>query len=286
MKVIGFHSAKETDAEVVRSVIDGARLAGEKAKVYTAEDYPDDIDCDAVVIFGIKGREKFNAYRKAGVQTIYVDKGYDRRVKIVEHGRKKKLVFWRVAVNAHHPTDLLETMRAPADRWESLQTPILPWREEGGHIVLAGSSGKFHKFRAIEDPTTYANKIASEIARRSNRQILYRPKPSWKDAVPVPGTIFDDIERSIESALKGAHALVTYGSNSCYEAVLAGIPCIVLGDAVARPISSTSLDDIEKPRQAPRSARLQWLRNIAYCQWTTDEFKSGAAWPHVRNQLC
>jgi len=64
-----------------------------------------------------------------------------------------------------------------------------------------------------------------------------------------------------------------------------GVPTIVLGEAVSAPLSSSSLGDIEAPRLAKFSQRLQWAADLAYCQWTIDEFRSGEAWPHLRKLL-
>lgn len=276
MKILGFHSKKDLDSDLVQAFIEGCGARGETAKVYSA-DYPDSPECDAVVIFGVKGRERFEQYRAAGVNTIYLDKGYVRRS--IKHPIKR-MEFWRVAVNAHHPTAYLDDMKSPRDRWDALGIKAQDWRA-GREVVFAGSSEKFHEFHGLADPTSYARKVVQLIEQRTRRHIIYRPKPSWDGAVPIHGAEFSN-EGKIRHLLNTAHALVTYGSNACFEAVVLGVPCIILGDAVARPISSTSIDDIEAPRRATDEERIQWLSDIAYCQWTPHEFASGDAWTHLR----
>jgi hypothetical protein len=83
----------------------------------------------------------------------------------------------------------------------------------------------------------------------------------------------------------GAHALITYGSNACFEAMLAGVPSIVIGDAVMRPVSSTSLAEIERPRFASEDDRLSLLSALAYCQFRLHEIAIGAGINELKSQL-
>ncbi len=137
----------------------------------------------------------------------------------------------------------------------------------------------------MKDPTAYARGIVRELRQSTERPLVYRPKPSWSDAVPIIKTTYSGPEEHIGRALTGAWVTVTHGSNACFESVLAGIPCIILGDAVAKPISSTSLGDIENPRLASDAERLAWANNLAYFQWTAAEFLSGQAWEFIRQEI-
>jgi hypothetical protein len=123
-----------------------------------------------------------------------------------------------------------------------------------------------------------------EIEGRTKRPIIYRPKRSWKDAVPITGSKMDK-DSDLNEQLARAHCLVTHGSNACFEAMLAGVPSIILGDAVAKPISSTSVMEIEKPRLATDKERESVLAFLAYQQWTLLELMEGGAWPHIRRQF-
>ena len=92
-------------------------------------------------------------------------------------------------------------------------------------------------------------------------------------------------EGHIEDWLKNAHCLVTYGSCTSVNALLAGVPAICLGPNPARPVCSRSLDDIENP-PFPRERKLRiWLNNLAWCQWSAKEFRSGEAWDFLEREL-
>jgi hypothetical protein len=277
VRVCFFHSDKPRERILASAFAEGVsrkdyielrRLTGEVQVV----------DCDVAVMVGVKSRELFQAYWRAGVHTVYLDKGYTRHATT---GGPRAWEYWRVAVDAHHPTHYLGRVNFPDDRLKRLGLTIQPWRESGRHIVVAGSSQKYHDFYGLCNPTEYAAKIVKRLRKQSGRKIIYRPKPSWKDAVPVEGAKFS-IGGTIADVLQDAHALVTHGSNAVFEAVLCGVPCIVLGDAVAKPISSTQIEEIENPRLASDEERWQWLANLAYCQWTLPEFASGEAWSHIR----
>lgn len=86
-------------------------------------------------------------------------------------------------------------------------------------------------------------------------------------------------------ALDDCHAMVTFGSNACFEAVLSGVPSIVLGDAVMRSISSTDLADVLNPRLATDAERYQVLTALSYCQFREAEWRDGTAWPEMKQQL-
>ncbi|MER9768891.1 hypothetical protein NKJ09_22825 [Mesorhizobium sp. M0189] len=246
-----------------------------------SEDIQVATDCEVAVMVGVKSRELIRAYWAAGVHTVMLDKGY---VRASAGGPVKVWEYWRIAVDGHHPTRYLMSTNHPSDRFDKLRLNVRPWRVAGDSIVIAGSSAKYHAFYGLTDPTSFAQKLVKEISRFSEgREIVYRPKPSWKEAIAVRGARFSFGEgETIDQVLGGAYAMVTHGSNACYEAVLAGVPCIVLGDAVAKPISSIEVEVLGNLILADDATRQQWLHNLAYHQFTMSEMAEGQAWQIVR----
>ncbi|CDX26704.1 hypothetical protein MPL3356_60505 [Mesorhizobium plurifarium] len=240
-------------------------------------------DCEVACMVGVKSKELFMSNWQAGVHTIMFDKGYCRHRL---DGPVKLWEFWRVAVDGHHPTSKLMRVARPSDRWDRLELEMKPWRAAGEKIVIAGSSAKYHEFYSLDDPTSYARRVIKKLRKYSpERPIVYRPKPSWREAEPIEGTYFSRSPESIDQVLENAHVVITHGSNACFEAMLAGVPTIVLGDAVAKPVSSTRLNDIENPLLATDEERRQWAYNLAYCQYTMHEMSSGEAWNILRPQI-
>jgi hypothetical protein len=228
---------------------------------------------DAFCVVGVKSLKLVRAIREAGKHVIYFDKGYLRH-----RGPDRVWEYWRIAINDHHPTDYITKAKHRSRRWEFIakQRAIRPetWRPEGGHIVFAGSSEKYHAFVGLKDPTSYAERVIAQLK-----------KHTWEEAVEVPGAAYSPRAQSINDVLVGAHCLVTNGSNSSWDACLAGVPSLVLGQAIARPISSTSIEDIEKPYLATQEEKLQWFSNIAWCMFTEAEMEAGLAWKALRPQL-
>lgn len=286
MRVCFWQSDKPREHLLADAFADGVRALGlgdtVEQRPLLAE--PELADCDVAVMVGVKSRELFHMHWKAGIHVVMIDKGYSR------HAAKspvKLWEYWRVAVDAHHPTARLMDMARPPDRFDALGIKVRPWRRAipAGHILIAGSSAKYHDFYGLKDPTRWTEKVVANLRQYTSRPIVYRPKPSWREAVPVKGTRYSELPETIDQALAGAHACVTHGSNAVFEAVVAGVPCIVLGAAVAEPISSHTLEEIENPRLADDAERRQWLANIAYCQWTLPEFAAGDAWRVLRPQI-
>lgn len=280
MRIVFLQANKVREQNIADAFVAGLRRHGvraEKMILRSEESLPAEVD--AVCMFGVKSRKLWDWYRRAGIQIIYFDKGYVRR------GPHSSAM--RISVNSHHPTRWLMSGEQPADRFRRMEVDVEPWRESGSQVVVVGSSAKYHEFHGLLEPTEYATRLIKRIGKWTNgRQIIYRPKPSWDDAVPIDGSTFaHDRQITIESLLKGAHALITHGSSACFEAMLAGVPSVILGDAVARPISSTNLEEIEAPLVATDEDRQRLLANLAYWQWTLPEMEAGTAWDFLRHHL-
>lgn len=285
MKVVFLFADKEREEVLADAFLAGVAADGHEVekvqKTSLREGVPDG---DVFCMVGVKSLKMFRRVEDAGKQILFFDKGYFRH-----RGPNRTWEYWRIAVNSHHPTDYIAKATHGSTRWEKISRRrgalIRPWRENGNHILIAGSSEKYHSFCNLESPTDYARKLIKAIGRLSERPICYRPKPTWKEAVPIKGARFSPATESFQSAASGAWAVVTHGSNAGFDAILTGIPSIVLGNGIARPVSSTSLEEVENPYLATDAERSQWLANIAWCMFTEEEMAGGLAWEAIKPQL-
>lgn len=283
MRVAFFRSDKPREGDLAEAFVNGLKAHGDEGIIRVLDGSVQVAsDCEAACMVGVKSRELFYANWRAGVHTVVLDKGYSRHK---APGPLRGWEYWRVAVDAHHPTANLMKVARPSDRFEKLGFEIRPWRETGSHILIAGSSAKYHEFYGLKDPTTYAKGIVRAIRAVTDRPIVYRPKPSWKDSVPLLKTRFSELPETMLDVLTDAWVTVTHGSNACFESVINGIPCIILGEGVAKPLSSTDLAEIEAPRLASDAERATWANALAYQQWTLAEFYSGEAWATIKGQM-
>lgn len=238
-------------------------------------------EADVAIVIGVKGRSKqlIETYRGTGRQAIFIDKSYLR-----ESARS----YLKTSVGGFQPLPYLLNMQVDGSRWDEIAkkyTLSFPgWREPvpRGHVAYFGPSQKYCNFHGLGDATAYSASVIEEIKRHSNRTVVYRPKASWSDAVPIDGSVYSQLPRGISDELQGAHAAVVHGSNAGAEAIIHGVPVICLGPAIARPISSTSIGEIENPIMVSHKRVMQWLHAISWAQWELPEITSGQGWDHLK----
>lgn len=252
-------------------------------------------DCTILCFFGVKGAHIRQAAEAHGIPWLYFDKPYLLYPRVHAKPSRtrtpKSHTYWRVSICAHNPTEWLATDRHTTERWDKLLSLSdldyhVGWRDNGPEapVIFAGSSEKYHIFHGLPHPTAYAEQKIAELRAITGRPVLYRPKPSWRGATPIPDTA-NAGGRLIAPHLESAHALVTHGSGACFDALVAGVPGIVLGEGVTKPISSTSIKEVDRPRRASEVERRQLLANLAWWQFELSEIRSGWMFDVLRAKL-
>ena len=281
-----------------------ARRTGEYGETDNGDDlrYPGPTpDTDVVIAFGVKGKSRqiISDHLQVGRSTLFFDKGYSRW-----GGEGGHTEYSRISVNGSDPLDYF--MRPGedrnTDRFDGLVKRLLetPERKKFRHIVtypearsknttgnilICGSSEKYHAFHGLEHPTTWAERLVRELRKLTDRQIIYRPKPSWKNARPIAGTSISTKAQSIGDALRSCHVLVTHGSAAAMDAILYGVSALALGRSIAQPVSETILTNIEAPFWPGSPLLNRWCNAMAYCQWTTEELRTGEAWAELKKEI-
>ena len=249
-RICFWHSDKDREVRLADAVLAGAKLYGHDVEKRALCASPSIKGYDVGCFVGVKSKRLFEAHRAAGIRTLLMDKGYTRHRDPEDPSCWE---YWRISLDAHHPTEttLMRFKMDPA-RFDALGLEVKNWRKpaERKPIIIAGSSGKYHEFHGLPDPTEWTGKLVRQLAKRTQRPLIYRPKSSWRAAVRISGTLWGDPSESIFDVLADAHCLITHGSNACFESLLAGVPSLVLGDGIASPLSRTSLDDVGKPYYA------------------------------------
>jgi len=294
MKVVFYASDKPREHMLARALGEGVRLCGDEFEIRRTADYgesPDGEDMrypgptpdtDVAVFFGVKGKsrlimEDHRAMKKA---TLYIDKGITR-----QKGEGGHTEYSRVSINAPHPLAYMMRRDRPGARFKRLGLKMARCqRLTGGHILFCGSSAKYHEFHRLAEPTRYAEKVLTTLRKFTDRSFLYRPKPS-ADLPAISIASFSPGSQSILDALRGAHCLVTHGSSAAVDAIFAGVPVIALGPTVARPVAEEDPAMIDKPAWRSEEDRYRWACAMAYCQWTTAEFRTGEAWTDMKEDL-
>lgn len=237
---------------------------------------------DVALCFGYSAQTRavMDAYHAAGKHYVMFDKGMVRKL-------NKAAERSRVMINGGHPLKSLMRGRRNGARWENLKTRTSDKRGVGDDapIVLAINSEKHCSFWGIKSAWEWSARVVEEIRRYTDRPIIFRPKPKGERTPPIEGTTYSDKPDHIEDALKGAWCLVTHTSSCAINALLMGIPAICLGPCAASPVSGDSVADVVDPKFPGPDEYERWLHNLAWFEWTGDEFASGEAWGFIKREL-
>jgi hypothetical protein len=267
MRVVVFRDPHPRSLRICDSVVEGVKRLGWSV-IETSVPHVAPLG-DLIVGYGWRNFPTYDAYRRAGLPFIYIDLGYWVRKKArSDYGGNHKVVL-----NGRHATPYFQRNRSGDRLAVSEGAPQLrPWQPDGNHIVLAGLSAKGAASSGLY-PLQWEMEAIKALRRVTRRTIVYRPKPSWRDARPIRGTIFSPASETIESVLEGAAGLVTLHSNAAIDALVNGVP-IYAYEGLASAMSVAQIADIvSRPRRD--IDRDQFLRDVAYCHWRRSEIASG-----------
>ncbi len=219
-----------------------------------------------------------------GLLVVYGSGAPDRREAIRQHKGNWvafDLGYWnredtfRVSVNAEHP---MPAQLKCCDDPSRLRESAIALRDDycpDGHIVLVGMGPKSR----IWQPGYEAAELARIRAAYPHREIVFRPKPGKE---PPPGIDAPHVaDGPIERVLRGASLVVCKHSNVAIDACIAGIPVVCDGGAAAALYGN----DLSAPRQPSPAARLRFLQQLAWWQWSRQQISSGEFWPWLERVL-
>jgi hypothetical protein len=287
LKITLYLSETERDKGIGAALTEGFRRHGETVVSITKRDYfQPDPQTQVAVVIGIRRRNKriMAAYKAESRHCILLEKSYFGRTE-----------FMRWSVDGFQPAYLHATPR-PDDRWRRIRDDwridVRPKRAQGRHLVYAGSSQKYNDWHELGDGNEYAKGVCHAINKQthSTLPLHYRAKPGWvinhpQDVQRLPDTVFSGPEQRLADLLPGCQALVTHGSNAAVEAVVAGVPvCLVSHEGVcaAWRVADKGVEKIYDPWFPDDAQRQQWLNDLAYCQFSIEEFRNGKAWEIVK----
>lgn len=271
--------SKEREMRIARALGEAVEASGHTFELRSTTDfkYPrGDLGC----IFGVKrpARRFIDEHKRVGANFLFFDKPHFRQ-------KLEGEVMYRASLNSYMPGEL--TRYDDGERFRRLRRPVCNWMK-GEAIVIAGGSQKHADFNGLGNATEWAEDVVRQVREQEpQRPIVYRPKPSWHDAVPIADTRFSGRAETIQQVLDGAWCLITHSSNAVVDAIVAGVPTFVLGEHPARKLSSTKLDDYGwlGMEAHSRQAREDFLADLMWCNFTVEEIRSGWPWANICRQL-
>lgn len=267
---------------VCEAMFNGIKACGENVELKFENQY-NGVESDIAVFYGLEGNlgRIFRDYsRKA--RAVYIDLGYWGRR---EGGRWSG--YHKVVVNSRHPESYFQSTVHSADRFNRFGLRVEDWKWSGKHILIAGMGDKGARAEGYA-PQEWETWAINELRKYTKRALLYRPKPSWREAKPLAyagyskETPAQDKEKGLKKALVDCYAVVTHHSNVAVDALVQGIPTFCW-KGVAACMSSQDLSTIESPHYP--EGRQQWCNDIAHTQWSIREMSQGHAWKYLKNEV-
>ena len=174
--------------------------------------------------------------------------------------------YYRITKNAFQREIswmIREISDSEPDRFDVLGVPIRPWIRKGRDVIVCPISSNWAEFVGI-DKQRWLEVVCDELDKHTDRPIIIKEKN----------------QGNLAEILSDAWCIVTHSSNAAVDAIMNGIPAIVLGQSAAAPVS-WSFTNIEEPVWPER---LYWAQALAHYQFTIAEMRSGLAWEYVSRE--
>lgn len=201
-------------------------------------------------------RPLIDHWQKTGRQWCYWDRGYMRRVFATDLPVGQDGGYYRWHINGYQMQAIRDV---PEDRWLAMKISYRPW-SAGHHIVVAEPSPTYQRFHGIQG---WTEKTVARLKELTDRPLVTRDKEQQRSG------------RKLHEDLRGAHCLVTHGSNAAVEAAIMGCPVFVHPCSAAALVGKTDLEQIEAPAYPDR---LRWVRALCYSQFNEKELVDGTLW--------
>lgn len=272
--------------QVCSAMLEGIQRTGDKARIVSAAQYRGP-NADVGLFYGMWGAlaQALKDYPGAGKKAVYVDLGYWRRK---DWGEGRMAGHHKLIVNGRHPDGYFQKRKHTGSRLKMLGVEMQPMRRTaGGPIVICGMGPKGAGAEGYQ-VNQWETDAVRTLRKHTDRAIIYRPKPNWREATPIDGCamIRDHVDLADLLTAVDAHAVVSHHSNANIEALMAGCPGFTVeGPALALSLNAaTDLRCIETPRYPEFAERVQWAADLAFTQYNIQEMREGLAWRYLRDE--
>jgi hypothetical protein len=199
-----------------------------------------------------------------------------RPVVVAEVGMLRRGHTWKLGINGIG-RDSYAAHDLDHDRVKKLGIKLEPWRNTGQDIVIAMQRQDSYQWH--QQPVTWLDHTVNQIKQHTKRNIIVRPHPRQRIAVPAGCQLQKPLKISssydnfdFETALTTAWAVVNWNSSPGCHAVIQGVPAFVGPDSLAADVGNLDLACIENPQRPPRQ---EWLTKISHSEWTLEELSTG-----------
>lgn len=237
-----------------------------------------DKDLDQILILrGLKHQKKIKELQAENRTFLYTDTGYFGNFPTTENPMGKKLYNRLVINEVQHCT--IED--APPDRWNKLASTDHRlqwngWKKYDKKILIVAPTSKACKMYGYVLTDWLADTVET-LKKYTDMPIEIRHKSTRDDRKKI-GSIYSAIDQ-------GVYAIVTFNSIAAIESVLYGVPAFVTVPCAATPLTLSDLSKINEPYFPSKDIITATCNNLAYGQWTLDEFRNGTTWNYIKKKI-
>ena len=208
-----------------------------------------------------------------------------KNIIVLEVGSLYRQRTWRVGVNGINREAYFGEKGNPSDRAKHLKLGLAPFKiNEDGHILICTQSPLSRQWRNMPNIEEWLVNQIKYIRSQTDRKIIVRCHPrypvfiphdvrfKYKIAYQQPNHVKGDVW---DLQTKDAYAIVNISSSPAVQAGLWGVPAYVGEESIAYDISNDVMGDYNNPIIPEDTLRRQWLNDLAYTEWTSDEIASG-----------
>jgi hypothetical protein len=214
--------------------------------------------------------------------------------------------YWRVSLYSPMNNGNFLSDNSPSDRWEMLKKEFNvqyePWRvSKLEDPILFVLQPKDNWSMNELDPIDWFNDVYKTLRPLTKRKFIVRPHPNHVAAIASRIAEFpNDVEVAIgqkhfmgddkkhyrfhfQEAIANCHAVVSHNSTATTDSCVRGIPTFCTSDlALCWPVANIDLTKIETPEMPDRT---QWLNDLGYKLWSTEEIKNGKVFARFKEKL-
>jgi len=213
---------------------------------------------------------------------------------------------WRVSLYSPMNNGDFLSDNSPDDRWEMMKklwnVKHEAWRKSNqDDPILFVLQPKDNWSMDELDPIDWFMGVYEKLRPATSRKFLIRPHPNHmaqmikrKNEFPEDCELLEGKSHwvgdekkyyrfNFQEVISNCHAVVTHNSTASVDSCVRGIPTFCTSDlALCWPVANKDLNNIETPEYPDRT---QWVNDIGYKQWTTDEIRNGTVFKRFKEKL-
>lgn len=211
---------------------------------------------------------------------------------IIEQGFLNRKSYRSFGINGFSGLSKIKPSKCPKDRFELLNIKVNNMViNKNGYILFCGQLPWDTQVQDI-DYNIYINDVFKKIKKITNKKIVFRYHPLYKDnpksnrfKITLPDYVIIDNNEDINNSFKDSYIIISYNSNSLVEAIIKGIPIIALNKmSIVYELSNkfNNLNNIILPK---KEDIMQKLYDISYMQYNLIELENGTAFAYIKKLL-